>query len=339
MGAVEPVKQRGAFKFKLINPDGIERDITDLVTSISVEYSLDAGHQIDVEVHDPNHALLKNGYFRMADPKNGFMGTEYAFDGQKWILSSLDYQQGDGGTSGTARLGLREKTFQRIKGNLKPQMFRSVNGYGYAKKVAEYYGLKFFGENVKGKQNAQKIKTKYNKTSAWQVLQAAADNNQYLCFIADDTLFFVSPRTLVGAYGIDSVSYRPYGESKKRKFKYVPLEFPTPDKEKRFFLTEHPTFKKDIDDPKEAEGSCRIFGPASRNLRAGMTVYAKGFGDIFSIDYIITKVTYDYLSAEPAQVSFSNVIKLAPPDKKNLDNLTENPDIVVLDGTEGNTTP
>lgn len=325
------------FKLKLINPDGIERDITDLITSVKFEYSLDAGHQIDVEIYDPGHALLGNGYFRLSNPKTGFLGTEYSFNDDKWILCGLDYSQGEGGDSGTARLALREKTFQRIKGNLRPQMFRSQNGYSYAKKVAEYYKLKFYGEKTKGKQSSQKIKTKHNKTSVWQVLQSAANDNQFLCFIADGTLFFISPRKLIGAYGIDKVTYRPDGETKSRPFRYIPLEYPTPEKETRFYLTEWPTFKKDVDDPKEAEGNCRIFGPSSRNLRAGMTVLAKGFGEQFSMDYIVTRVTFDFLSTEPTQISFANVERLSPSDKKKIDDAAENPDIVVIDGDEGNT--
>ena len=53
-------------------------------------------------------------------------------------------------------------------------------------------------------------------------------------------------------------------------------------------------------------------------LRAGMTVYVKEMG-IYDGAYIISSVDYAEGQPEPVSISFSTVDKLAPEDKKKVD--------------------
>ena len=153
----------------------------------------------------------------------------------------------------------------------------------------------------------------------WAVLQSAANDNQFLCFIANKTLFFASPKFLMGKWGLDKVMYKPVGETKEREFLYIPLVYPTPNNETRYFLTETPSFRKALDSPKIAEGSATIFGTSSRYLRPGMTVMVYGVNFQFNQAYLITSVDYEVESIEPTQINFANIAKLAPEDKAKVD--------------------
>jgi hypothetical protein len=322
---------------RLTSYDGVQRDISDVVISTSLNYTMDAGTELKIEVVDEGMKMLKAGYFRLGQTYDFTEFTsipdKYAsldFGTENYTLNSLDVKQGDG-TYVNISLGFYDTVFSKMKNDLKPQAYRAANGFLYAQNVAKKYGLKFVGENVKGKQQTVKVKAKNNTESVWAVLQSAANDNQFLCFISNKTLFFCSPKYLIGRWGLDFIYYKPEGQKKEVKFYYVPLVYPTPEAETRYFLTEIPSLRKALDSPKIAEGSATIFGNSSRYLRPGMTVMVYGINFQFNHSYLITSVDYQPDDVEPTQINFANIAKLAPEDKKKVD--TKISEVTVISGS------
>ncbi len=309
----------------LTSYDGIKRDVSDVIVSTSINYTIDAGTELKIDLVDEGMGMLRAGYFRLGQTYDfvEFITvpdkyTALDFGGENFTLNSLDVRQGDG-TYVEISLTFYNTVFSQLKNDLKPQAFRASNGFLYARNVAKKYGLKFIGEEVKGKQQTVKVKAKNNTESVWAVLQSAASENQFLCFISNRTLFFASPKFLLGKWGIDSVMYQPVGAKKEELFFYVPLVYPTPAEEVSYFLTEIPTFRKALDSPKVAEGSASIFGSSSRYLRPGMTVMVYGINFQFNQAYLITSVDYAPDDVEPTQINFANIAKLAPENKQKVD--------------------
>lgn len=321
MVAVQPPDRT---PFILRASDGSIRDATEAIVSIRRNYTMDAGSQISVMFYDEQSKMLKSGYFRN--------GTEYAWGGERWIVNAVDVRQGEG-DGAEVSLELLERTFHLLKNNFNPQNFRAANGFSFAERIAKKYKLRFIGEKVKGKQQTIKVKAKDNRESVWSVLQRSASDNQYLCFIADNTLFFASPKYLIGRWGTKEISYVPNGKTKEEPFYYVPLVYPTPGDTKDFFLVGMPSMRRAIDSPKIAEGSVPIFGPSARNLRAGMTVMVYGMGAAFDESYLITSVDFEEYTAEPTEINFANVASLAPEDKAKVDKKIS--EVTVISGSGG----
>jgi hypothetical protein len=307
MSALHPTDRK---PFLLYASDRTFRDATEAVLDIRRNYTMDAGAQISINIYDDECKMLKAGYFRN--------GTEYKWGGEDWIVNAVSIQQGEG-NGALVNMELLERKFHLMKNNFQPQNFRAANGFSFAEKIAKKYQLKFVGEKVKGKQETIKIKSKNNKESVWSVLQRSASDNQYLCFIADKTLFFASPKYLIGRWGTKEISYKPTAKAKEEPFLFVPLVYPTPEETKDFFLVGLPNMRRALDSKKEAEGSASLVGPSARNLRAGMTVMVYGLGRAFDLAYLITSVDFDEYTAEPTEINFANIASLSPEDKAKID--------------------
>jgi hypothetical protein len=291
--------------------------IYDAITSFRVSYGLSAGAEISVDFADFQGNMFKNNYFQI--------GQQYFYRNAPFQMASVEVGQGEG-EYWNVRCKLRTWQQQQMKEDLHPEVFKSANGFEFAQKVAQSYGLGFVGEEVKGKQQQIKVKAKNNKESVWDVLQRAAGDNQYYCFIADGNLFFCSPKFLLGNWGIDEVPI--FG----KMFKYIPIIYPTPETEKRFLVMGLPEMKSSFDSPKEGEGSAQLWRDNATQIRAGMTVYVKNMG-AYDGGYIISSVEYAEGEPEPISISFSTVEKLAPEDQKKVDEKVS--EITVISGSGG----
>ena len=289
------------YEQRFTSPD--QTAIYDAITSFKVNYALTAGAEISVDFADYQGQMFLNNYFQI--------GTQYFYRNEPFQMASVEVSQGEG-EYWNVNCKLRTWQQQQMKEDLHPEVLKSANGYDFAQKLAERYGLLFVGEEVKGKQQEIKVKTKNNKESSWDVLQRSAGDNQYYAFIAQQTLFFCSPLFLLGQWGIDYVP----GFIKKDIY-YVPLVYPTPESETRFLLMGLPEMRSSFDSPKEAEGSAMLWRDNATQLRAGMTVFVKQMG-IYDGAYIISSVDYAEGQPEPVSISFSTVDKLAPEDKKKV---------------------
>ena len=414
----------------LLDSTDTEHEVTHAVTSMSLNYTIDAGADLQIELFDEEKQMLKKDYFQLGSMF--FVGSGLSVSGyEPFILVEISVSDGEG-FGASVKLNFRDKVFHEMKNDFSPQNLRAANGYDFAAKVAKKFGLTFIGQHVKGKQSVIKVKTKNNRDSVWKVLSDAANQNQYVCFVSNDTLFFGSPKFLLGQWGIDSVEsvgdsrptttypktpipvvkgninlsrrplasykggtatvrsihfsegklfvliptvlepgivvgdkvalqhYRKTGQhlgkyrtnadatlaaknlhalqaewvkavaANMKTIYYIPLIYPTPSTENRFFLTGMPEMKRSLESIKEGEGSCNIFGPSARNLRAGMTVILRGMNQ-FNGEYIITSVDFSLGEPEPVKINFANVSKMAPEDKAKVDQKIA--EVTVISGT------
>ena len=291
--------------------------IYDAITSFRLSYGLAAGAEISVDFADFQGNMFKNNYFQI--------GQQYFYRNEPFQMASVEVGQGEG-EYWNVRCKLRTWQQQQMKEDLHPEVLKSANGFEFAQKVARNYGLGFVGEEVKGKQQQIKVKAKNNKESVWDVLQRAAGDNQYYCFIADGNLFFCSPKFLLGNWGIDEVPI--FG----KMFKYIPIIYPTPETERRFLVMGLPEMKSSFDSPKEGEGNAQLWRDNATQIRAGMTVFVKNMG-AYDGGYIISSVEYAEGEPEPISISFSTVEKLAPEDQKKVDKKVS--EITVISGSGG----
>ena len=309
---MERARIRGQeYEQKFVNSN--QTAIYDAITSFRVNYGLTAGAEITVNFADYKGEMFKNNYFQI--------GQQYFYRKEAFQMAAVEVSQGEG-LYWNVECKLRTWQQQQMKEDLQPQILKSANGYDFAQKLADKYGLKFIGEQVKNKQQTIKVKTKNNKESAWDVLQRSANDNQYYAFIADGTLFFCSPLFLLGQWGIDEVV-----GVKKTIIRYVPLVYPTPNNETRFLLVGLPTMRSSFDSPKVAEGSAKLLRDNTTQLRAGMTVYVKRMG-IYNGAYIISSVDFNEGEPDPVEISFATVDKLAPEDQKKVDDKIEETTVI-----------
>lgn len=334
--------------FTLVSQSGTPLDnLADAVTNMSFNHTIDGGMQLTVEIADYDRKYLLNNYFQL--------NQEFEYEGDNYLLSSVQVSQGEG-LYATVRLEFRDKIFQQLKTDFKPEVYKAANGFEFAQKVAKQYKLIFVGQNVKGKQSTIKVKTKNNTESTWNVLQRAAGDNQYLCFIANGRLFFGSPKFLLGMWGIDSVVYTDPATNQRKKIEYIPLVWPPQEDFQKqygtffplgstspapigsanaFPLMQMPDVRRSADSKKQAEGSAVVWGDNARKMRAGMTVMIYGMGGDFDLAYIVTSVDYIEAEPEPVKINFATVSKLAPEDKAKVDQKVA--ETTVISGSGGST--
>lgn len=305
------------------------------VKEIRVSYEIGGCAQLTVSVVDEDLRMWNANYFQI--------GTTFVFKKERFRLATTEIQQGEG-FHYLVTLELREEAVQKMKEDRKPQAFKSSTGFDFAETVAKQFGLEPMVQRVSGvKQATIKVKSTNNRESVWDVLQRAAQDIQFLCFVAGGKLFFVSPFFLLGRWGIDQVEGATLetinGKTQKRTLNYIPLVYPS-DKNYRFFLLELPNMRRSEDSPKESEGSASLWGGENYataegqvyDMRAGMTVYVYGIKG-FEQAYIITSIEYLFGMPEPVQIKFATVNKLAPEDKKNIEKKIS--EVVVISGTGG----
>jgi hypothetical protein len=231
-----------------------------------------------------------------------------------------------------------------MRENKKPQSFRSTTGFEFARRVAEEYKLEPIIQTIQGvKQSTIKVKEKSNRESVWDVLQRAASDIQFLCFVADGRLVFASPQWLLGQWGIEEtepVEVRTYAGTKEtRKLNFVPFIYPA-DRSYSFFLLEMPQMRRSEDSARESEGSVQLWAGdrfeegigSAYNIRAGMTGFVYGITG-FEQAYIITSVDYQYGVSEPVEVALATVDKLAPESSSKIKEKIQ--EVVVISGTGG----
>jgi len=310
-------------------------DFAQAVTEIRVSYDIAGCSQLTVRLVDENFRMWNANYFQI--------GTTFIFKNARFRLASTEIQQGEG-FHYVVTLELREEAVQKMKEDRKPQAFKSSTGFDFAQKVAAQFGLEPVIQRVSGvKQAAIKVKSTNNRESVWDVLQRAAQDIQFLCFVANGKLFFVSPYYLLGRWGIDQVQGATFetrdGKTELRTLNYIPLIYPS-DISYRFFLLSLPNMRRSEDSPKESEGSASLWGGEGYgdaqgtvfDMRAGMTVFVYGIHG-FEQAYIITSIEYMYGLPEPVEIKFATVSKLAPADKDKVKGKIS--EEVVISGTGG----
>lgn len=325
----------------IIGHDNAEavREIAQHVTSITVSYTVDGASQVTVELVDEKLAMWNNNYFQVGNICLFNDGTLT----ERYMIASHEISKGEGEYF-KITLELRTEAIQRMKLDKKPQAFRSTTGYEFAQKVAKKFGLGFIGQPPKGiKTTTIKVKTEKNQESVFDVLVRSAKDLQYLCFVmyavegldlskpAIPTLFYGSPNWLLGRWGLEKTKDFTFttvdGKKEIRPLFFIPLKYPNDDK-MNFYLTDVPELRRSMDSPKESEGSASIWVGdkyeqnigSAYNIRAGMTVVVYGIRGFDETAYLITSVQYSYGEPEPVNIKFATLEKIAPEDKKKIDN-------------------
>lgn len=290
------------------------------VTGLRVNYSISGSAELTVDVADYRMLFWDNNYFQI--------GTTVIFKNERFRIASTELSQGDGEYV-NVKLQIRTEAVQLMKENRTPQAFRSATGFEFARQVAKTYNLIPIIQEIKGvKQSVIKVKVKDNRESVWDVLQRAASDIQYVCFVSDGRLIFASPQWLLGRWGLETIqgaTLEGYGGKKVvRDLSYVPFIYPA-DRSYSLFLLELPNMRRSEDSPREAEGSVQLWaGDAyeqavgtAYNLRAGMTGYVYGIKG-FEQAYLITSIDYQYAVSEPIEVALATVSKLFPQDASKI---------------------
>lgn len=308
------------------------RQIAAAVTSIRVSYTVDGASQVTVELTDENMNMWNNNYF--------LLKQVVIFNGERYMIASNEISPGEGNHA-KITLELRTEAVQLMRLDKKPEAFKSTNGFDFAKKAADKYGLGFIGQNPAGiKSSTIKLNQSKTKESVYDVLLRAAKDLQYLCFVMNaytsetnrtlkPTLFFGSPQWLLGRWGLEETpqyTFQKYGGgTEKRTLKYIPLKYPN-DEKLNYFLTSMPNMRRSMDSPKESEGRASLWGGSgfetatgnAYDIRPGMTVVLYGIKS-FEGAYLVTSMEYTYAEPEPVQIAFATIAKISPDDKKKID--------------------
>lgn len=315
--------------------DTVRADIAQSITSLRVNYGVSSAAQLTVELVDYQMKFWTLNYFQI--------GTTFLFKGERFRLASAEIRQGEGEWA-LVKLELRTESVQRMKENKKPQSFKSATGFEFAQRIAKEYNLIPVIQVIPGiKQSTIKVKEKNNRESVWDVLQRAASDIQFLCFVSENRLVFASPQWLLGRWGLETtepISVKTYGgKFEERALQYIPFIYPA-DRKYNFFLLEMPNMRRSEDSPRESEGSVQLWAGdqyedgigSAYNIRAGMTGFVFGIPG-FDQAYIITSVDYQFGVSEPVEIALATVDKLAPEEARKIKEKIQ--EVVVIQGTGG----
>lgn len=268
------------------------RDVTDAIVDFQVSLSLNQSSQISVSVVDPDFAFAKANYFQV---------RRDIFYRNLWFeISAVEVSRSDS-IHPVYKLECRSKAVQLMKRDKKPEAYRGMAAYDFALTVSKRFGLKFVGERTTKKQAIVKGKNKNSDDSVWTVLQSLAQEQQFVCFESEGTLFFCSEKFLLGKWG--DPNFDLFGG------KFIPFQYPEHNQpwqkkaEDKYVLLDMPSVRRSDDDIKAADGSILVDRANGVNLRPGMTIYLGGIPD-FEALYIITDVQFNEGTPEPVKVQF-----------------------------------
>ena len=268
------------------------RDVTDSIISFNVNLSLGNSSQIGVSVVDPNFAMAKANYFQI---------RRDIFYRNLWFeISAVECQRSDS-IHPLYNLECRSKYVQLMKRDKKPEAFAGQSAYDFAATMAARFNMNFVGEQTTKKKAIVKGKNNNADDSVWTVLGGLAQEQQFICFESQNTLFFCSEKFLLGKWGDANYSY---GDLKFIPFFWPeatdPLFSQTSD---QYILLDQPSVRRSDDDIKAADGTMLVDRTNGKNLRPGMTIYLGGIPDFEGL-YLITDVSFEEGSANPVQVQF-----------------------------------
>lgn len=270
------------------------RDVTDAISSFEVSLSINQSSQVTVNVLDPEFALGKANYFQI---------RRDIFYRHMWFEISAVAIERSEAVHPMYTLECRSKAVQLMKRDKKPEAYRGMTGYDFASAMAKRFSLNFVGEKTTKKQSIVKGKSRNADDSVWTVLQGLAQEQKFVCFESENTLFFCSEQFLLGKWGDPKCTY---GD-----FKFIPFFYPEAGDEWAFFkefnekyiLLEMPSVRRSDDDIKAAEGTLVVDRVNGIHLRPGMTIFLGGIPE-FEAFYIITDVQFEEGTPDPVQVSF-----------------------------------
>lgn len=268
------------------------RDVTEAIANFQVSLTMSQSSQISVSVIDAGFEFAKANYFQI---------RRDIFYRNLWFEISAVQTERSESIHPVYGLECRSKAVQLMKRDKKPEAYRGMAAFDFAQAVAKRFALNFVGERTTKKQSIVKGKNKNSDDSVWTVLTGLAQEQQFLCFESEGTLFFCSEKFLIGKWGDPNFTY---GD-----FKFIPFFYPETNDpvfasvKDKYILLEQPSLRRSDDDIRAAEGSMLVDRANGVNLRPGMTIFLGGIPDFESF-YIITDVSFQEGVPDPVQVQF-----------------------------------
>lgn len=173
--------------------------VSDLVTGISVNYSMDMASQLTIEILDRDYKLASNGYFDLRRPVT--LESSRSRTSDEFEISAVTYGPSNVYGAGSARIEARSAAVQRMKRDKRQESFKQMSATEFASIMCERFGLTLFGESTNKVQNIVKSRSSQADESIWDVLSNLANEHQFVLFEANGTLFFCSQRFLIGKFG------------------------------------------------------------------------------------------------------------------------------------------
>jgi hypothetical protein len=302
-------------------------DISKLVTSVNVSYSMDMASQLSFELVDPELRMSGQNFFTLGrdiiyetqtlgriDDGSG----SAALVKQLFEISKVTVSQGPG-SSPTFSIDCYSKAIQQMKRDKRPDTIKG-QGTDFVRRAAAKYGLKFYGQETTKKQNITKASGEKQAESLWDVITRLAGDAKFVCFETDGYLIFASEQFLLHKWGTNARQVPKFtvdkktGQKKqtgKKTQRWIPLQYPnqsTPQFQYLgtpgyFKLTQYPSITKSDNDPYAADGSCVVERINGTQIRPGMTAYVGNVPNMSGF-YIIEAVSFDEMSSEPVSVSF-----------------------------------
>ena len=302
-------------------------DISKLVTSVNVSYSMDMASQLSFELVDPELRMSGQNFFTLGrdiiyetqtlgriDDGSG----SAALVKQLFEISKVTVSQGPG-SSPTFSIDCYSMAIQQMKRETRPDTIKG-QGTDFVRRAAAKYGLKFYGQETTKKQNITKASGEKQAESLWDVITRLAGDAKFVCFETDGYLIFASEQFLLHKWGTNARQVPKFtvdkqtGQKKqtgKKTQRWIPLQYPnqsTPQFQYLgtpgyFKLTQYPSITKSDNDPYAADGSCVVERINGTQIRPGMTAYVGNVPNMSGF-YIIESVSFDEMSSEPVSVSF-----------------------------------
>lgn len=249
-------------------------EVSELVTEMTVSYTMDGASEVSFTVIDPNFTLMSSGYFQVRQ--------DVVYGPTLLSISSVEVSQSDS-MHPQVKVEARSFGIGRLKRDKDIEAYANMSGTEYAALVAQRHGMNFVGEPSTSQKAIFKASGQNVDESAWTVLQRAAGDNQFVVFESDGTLFFASQLWLMGRYG------------------NVTLNWPPADDEP-FQLTQVPTLRTSDDDPLAGTFQAQMLRQNATQLRPGMTVNFSGIPQ-FGGQFLITEVSFREGVPDPVSIS------------------------------------
>lgn len=279
------------------------RDIAEAITELSVSLTISGSSEISVSVIDPDFIMAKANYFQIR--RDAF------YKGLLFEIAAIETSRSEG-IHPKHQLDCRSKAIQLMKRDKRPEAFNGISGYDLAQRMALRYNMNFVGQKDAKKQATVKSNSGTTDDSVWSVLDAAAREQEFVCFVSDNTLFYASEKWLLGKWGDPKFAY---GD-----LKFIPFIWPEPTVDflpeaiNKYVLLDMPTVRRSDDDVRAASGSMTVDRANGVLLRPGMTIFLGGMHG-FDGFYLISDVQFGEGTFQPVKVQFRTPVD---PKKENI---------------------
>lgn len=290
------------------------------ILSLKVSFTLDSASAITFDVVDPGFEMAQKNYFQVGQTviyksqnirniTKTSIGLAPEYWGYPFEIADVTYEQSNG-ASPIVRVQAYTKAIQQMKRDRKPGVIKGTSS-SFVENAARKYGLDFIGQQTSKTANITTASGDKQADSVWDVIKRIAQENKFVYFEADGTLFFGSQKWLLHKWGLES-----YSAQKWKKTQYIQetryhsyLTYPqtidnsTGRPYDTFKLLQLPTMHKSENDPHETDGSCIVERTNGVRLRPGMTAFV-GNVPFLNGNYLITSVEYEEMSPDPVSVQF-----------------------------------